>query len=381
MPKKKEKKGTSIYAISGNCLGIKCYRGFATLSILSQMSMADEFHQQNNPFGTQRDLNRKHAREAYEYAKDCKGKKHTIWPEIILNIVDRKVVKIINRSAVKGPKEHESFLVKIQIDLEKISELKKKGEIAISRVDGNHRLFFAGGEHRGFSPLDDIYSPFCIMVNIGDENEKIIFRTINNEQKKLNVSHLQRLEIQTAPRPELWEKNKALCIVEMLYEDTESAFYQKIHKGGKKPKGETYIIKQKSLYDGIDQILKNYTLHSNLDNQQTTLRLIIINYFKAIQELWPKEWENSQEFKLMTNTGMQALGIVGGKLMAMLHHTSSWRKDDFKDKLMPLKREMPSFWNSKEPSMDGKSGRPGAQKIAEDIMEIIYSNPNRNYQL
>jgi len=370
--KSSSKKTAPIYAMEGLCMGVKCYRGFAPLSILSRISMPDEYHQKDNPIGTQRDLNPKHAKEAYDYAKENRSGKDALWPEIILNIRDKSTLKILPKSLAKGPKEQHLNFVKIQIKWDQIEKSKEANKIFISRVDGNHRLYYADGhKRRKLSPLDEVYSPFCIMDHVNLEAERRIFMTINYQQKKLNVSHLLRIQDQLTSDIELWEQNRPLWITVKLHEDKTSPFYGEVHKGGKKTKGEIYVIKQKSLMDGISQMLKNFPNHTAIDRD--TLLKAIINFLNAVKETWPDEWVDKRKYKLMTNTGLQALGIIGGKLMNMLQVSGTLKKETFKDKLRILTDEYKELWYVKSTMMEGKSGRAGAQKIAEDLYQLISS--------
>src|SRR5947199_9468547 len=85
-----------VPVIKGTVLGVNVYRGFARLCDLARLSKADIYDQVNNPTGTQRDLNPKHAREAYEYVRT-----HDLafWPEVFLCAREPKV---INFSPNKG---------------------------------------------------------------------------------------------------------------------------------------------------------------------------------------------------------------------------------------------------------------------------------------
>jgi DGQHR domain-containing protein len=319
-------------------------------------------------------LNKKHAREAYHFANENQHNKNAFWPEIILNIRNRDVVKIVPRGKGKGPKEKSLDFVKIQLFWDKIIKAAEDGEVVISRVDGNHRLCYAGGDKRkGFSPLESVYSPFCIIDGIDVEGEKLIFKTINAEQKKLNVSHLLRIKQDLSTDADLWKSDKELWIAGKLHDDTSSPFYGAVHKGGKKERGETYLIKQKSLRDGIFQLLKNCPNYGELDKDR--ILKIVMNYFSAVQEVWLDEWKDSKKYKLMTNTGLQALGIIGGKLINtfLLAPAKSLKKEDFEVKLTQLKKQIPADgWSVKGDFMAGKSGRPGAQKIADDFWEQMH---------
>lgn len=361
-----------IYAMSGNCFGVKSYRGFARLSVLSQMSMADEFNQRTNPDGTQRGLKKKHAKEAYEYARDHIHDKDALWPEIILNIREPDVVNTRKQAQTKGPKDAGIDMVKIQILWDKIEKHRKDNKVAISRVDGNHRLYYAGGtiDSKRYPALQDVYSPFCIIEGITIDDERRIFMTINYEQKKLNVSHLLRIKQQLSSDDEMWRSDKELWIVTKLGTDRSSPFYNEIFKGGRKVRGEVYLIRQKSLLDGVNQILRKFVLHAGIRDREKMLA-IIINFYSAVQDLWPREWRDTKNYMLMTSTGLQSLGIVGGTLMNLLYPLGLLKKDNFKNKLIQLRQSVYDCWNSKGDFMAGKRGRPGAQQIAEDIMNEI----------
>jgi len=368
----KEKNGiTSIDAICGYCMGTMTYRGFAPLSVLSQMSQPDEFHQLKNPNGTQRNLSPKHAKEAYQYAQKNKGNPYALWPEIILNIRNKSALKFQSKSKAKGPKDPNLSYGKIKIDWGKIEKAKGKNEVAISRVDGNHRLHFSGGErNKNFPALEDVYSPFCIIDNIPEEGEREIFKTINAEQKKLRVDHLLRIEQQQSSETILWKNNKPLWIVGKLSDEKDSPFYKLVHMGGKKFKEEAYLINQKGLLDGVRQIFKHFTYISDI-NSPNKLKPIMINYFKAVKAVWPTEWQDKKKYKLMTNTGLQALGILGGKVMNNLYLSKKYTVEKYKSYLRDIKNGIPDFWESKGDYMEGKSGRPGAQKIADDMYDYL----------
>ncbi|MGB3480331.1 MAG: DGQHR domain-containing protein [bacterium] len=368
------KKGniTSLYAIASKCFGIISYRGYAPLSVLSRISMADEYDQVDNPAGTQRELNKRHAKDVYEYAKNSRNSK-ALWPEIILNIRKKDAVKIQSKGKSKGPKSSGIDMVKIQLVWGKIDEYKNSKEIAISRVDGNHRLYYAGGEinDKQFPRLSDIQSPFCIMWDISKADELRIFRDVNFEQKHLNTSHLYRIQTQTLTPDELWTDNKGLWLTNRLSQDTKSPFYTLVHKGGRKKRGQVYLIKQKSLLYAINKLLQKFPDHEVITDRDKLL-LAIINYFNAIKSIWPKEWKDTKKYRLMSGTGLIAFGIVGGRLMSLLFHASGkLREEDFKKKLIQLRRRKSDFWRRDSPHLEGRTGRPGAEKIAEDIMELI----------
>ena len=74
-----------------------------------------------------------------------------------------------------------------------VNVIKKEETIAISRVDGNHRLYYAGGNFQGFPPIEKEVS-FCLAFKLTLEEEIILFRDINDNQRRMNTNHLIELK-------------------------------------------------------------------------------------------------------------------------------------------------------------------------------------------
>src|SRR5947208_867701 len=122
-----------VPAVRGRVLGVNVYRGFARLSDLAELSVADVYDQQENPSGTQRDLSIPHARDAHGYVKT-----HELgfWPEVFLCARLRSAITFTPISD-----EHPDIGC-LEFHLDRIRKAKS---VAISRVDGNHRLHFVDG--------------------------------------------------------------------------------------------------------------------------------------------------------------------------------------------------------------------------------------------
>lgn len=180
----------SLYVIRGVVLGVNVYRGYAKISDLSTMSRADVFNKSDNPLGTQRKLNTRHAKEAYEYIKN---EKMAFWPEVFLCAREKNVLDF--------EPLHEEFedmgLLHIHV-----AAIKKISKIAISRVDGNHRLYFAGGINPKHPPLDKAVS-FCIAYDLTRDEEIKLFKDININQKAMETSHLDKIQIRLSKEDDL----------------------------------------------------------------------------------------------------------------------------------------------------------------------------------
>ena len=183
-----------FHAIKAKALDVDCYRGFAKLSDLARISCADQYDPNTHKDGIQRELQPKHAREAYYYAASPIAGEKRIWPEIILSLRSKEGVKITSVGQWKGAKEISGVTIRVELNKIVINTTNP----TLSRVDGNHRLFYAGGQGKKFKPLDVIV-PFCIIENLSRNEEVLIFKTINEQQVKLKTDHLLRITDQTTP--------------------------------------------------------------------------------------------------------------------------------------------------------------------------------------
>lgn len=166
----------------GTCLGYEAYRGFGSLSDLAKISAADVFDQDKNRSGTQRNLSIKHARKAHQYVL---GTVKAFYPELILNVRDKSYVRF---APFEGQHEVEQADVKFGT-LAFVKDPGHAGKIVVSRLDGNHRLWFADGREKGMDPISRPVS-FCLLMITDLEKELELFRDINDNQMGMNTSHL-----------------------------------------------------------------------------------------------------------------------------------------------------------------------------------------------
>lgn len=174
----------------GTVLGVTVFRGYARLSDLSRISKADVYDQVNNPHGTQRDLNAKHAGEAYLYVKN---NEFGFWAEVFLCVRQSKVIEF------KPMKDSEDIgLLRIK------TNMIDSDSISISRVDGNHRLYYADGSDSRYPAIDKIVS-FCMADNLSREKEIVLFRDINNNQRAMSTTHLDGIKVRLTKEESLKE--------------------------------------------------------------------------------------------------------------------------------------------------------------------------------
>ena len=348
---KKSIKNTSyvleVLVLKGKVLGVDVYRGNARLCDLANISEADVFDQKLNPLGTQRDLSPKHAKEAYSYIKD---RDLAFWPEVFLCVRNKGVLSF--RASKTTPQTGV-----LKIDVKKINQSNK---ISISRVDGNHRLHFAGGQIAGFPSITRSVS-FCIAYNLKLEEEITLFRDINNNQRRMNTSHLDNIEARLTPVELQKRRDPALYMAKKLGEDTRSSFYEKIYEGGKKP--GYFAIPLRSLKTGIEYMMSQPSKLTELkdpDAQYTVIR----NYFSAVKSWQPEAWNEPNQYLVLRGAGLWAICFIGATVIDRTLSSGKYSKSEM---FKILKSGAKWDW-SKNGVFSGYSGRGGAVKIRDMVV-------------
>jgi DGQHR domain-containing protein len=334
-------------AIRAKVLGVNVYRGFATLADLADVSKADVYDQQNNPEGTQRDLSPAHARDAYEYAKNSDL---GFWPEVFLCARKKDVVTFYPVSPELPD------LGVLQID---IKAAKQGRAIAISRVDGNHRLNYGDGKQSGYSRIEKLIS-FCLAYDLSREEEIQLFKDINKNQKRMNTSHLDGIEVRLTPEEELKHRTPELYIAQRLSRHSASPFHGRVFEGGKKPVGAD--IPLRGLKTGIEYMLSRSTQLPHLEDAEAQYR-VIRNYFKAVKKWQPKAWRSPKEYILLRGSGLWAICFIGAQVIdrALL-------QAEFKTKQMLAILRSGKDWDwGKKGDFRGLGGRAGALEISKQV--------------
>lgn len=343
----KKRKTMICPAVRAKVLGVKVYRGFANLCDLADVSRADIYDQKNNPQGTQRDLSPAHARDAYEYVKT---RDFGFWPEVFICARKKDVVTFRPLS------QEIPDLGILEIDM----EAGTKGEaIAISRVDGNHRLHYGDGRKTGYSRVEKLVS-FCLAYDLTREEEIQLFKDINKNQKPMNTSHLDGIEVRLTPEEELKRRNPELYIAQRLHRDSQSPLHGRVYEGGKKPVGVD--IPLRGLKTGIQYMLSRSTQLPRLADAEAQYR-VIRNYLTAVKQWQPKAWATPKEYILLRGAGLWAIFFVGAQVIDRALMQDSF---DSKHMLAILKSGKDWDWGRKGDFV-GLSGRAGALEISNRV--------------
>jgi len=287
--KKAVTRSTQFKVLKGKSLDFITYRGYAPLSELARVSKADIFDQKKNATGSQRNLNKSHARAAYNYVY---GGTDVFYPEFILNVRNPRIVKF------KPESDDEMYGT-----LYFTTDPTKQRSITISRVDGNHRLWLVDGSQEGYDPIDREV-PFSILIAGDIMKELKIFRDINDNQMGMNTSHLRNIDYRLRGRDVIKARNPALYIARRLQEDKKSAFYQKIHEGGRVEKGGLLSgLTTANLSGAIkDMLTRSSKLPQigDVDAQYTLIR----NYWIAVSKRLSDAWKNPSQYIIFRGDGV-----------------------------------------------------------------------------
>ena len=211
-----------IPVIRGEVLGVTVLRGYAPLSVLSKVSKPDIYDQKTNPTGTQRDLS-KHTRDAYNYVKT---KDLGFWPEVFLCARDRSVVRYV-------PSQDDQDFGYIIIDLKTACDPKK---ITISELMATTGCTMQTRKPR-IPPIDKSVS-FCLVTSLQLEENRSL-PDINANQKAMNTSHLDNIQVRLTPEELLKRQQPDLYIAEKLGNDLDSPYTVGITRAARKSQGRS----------------------------------------------------------------------------------------------------------------------------------------------
>src|SRR5208283_4702211 len=155
------------------------------------------------------------ARDAHDYVRT-----HDLgfWPEVFLCARLKTAITFVPSS------DEMPDVGLLEFDLKQIRKTKS---IAVSRVDGNHRLYYAGGKSENYSKIEKTAS-FCLAYDLSRDDEIQLFKDINKNQKPMNTSHLDGIEVRLTTEENLRRRQPELYIAQKLGTDSQSPFHGRI---------------------------------------------------------------------------------------------------------------------------------------------------------
>jgi len=334
----------------GTCLGHQAYRGFGSLADLAGISKADIFDQDTNRSGTQRNLSVQHARKAYQYVSE---RPNAFYPEMVLNVRDK--------SYVKFSQIEEQADVRFGT-LEFVKDPRQQGEIVVSRLDGNHRLWFADGHEKGMEPVSRPVS-FCLLTLEDLDTELELFRDINDNQMGMNTSHLQNITARLLGEKALKVQNPALYIVQRLMKDKKSPLYGMVHEGGKVRKGATLAgLTIANLTSAVKDMLGRSAKLAQFPDADAQYN-VIKNYWMALKKWLPEAWVRPRDYMIFKGVGLYAISYVGIEVIDRSLLKGRFSSNDMLEYL----KQLPSESLASKETLP-YAGRGGGRKLANDLI-------------
>jgi len=340
-----------------------CFRGESPLAHLALISQADVFDQVTNPEGLQRDLSPKHASEVYEYASREKiPDRPRAFPEVVLNVRDKKLVQIeeIQSEAEIGVKAF-----RLRFNLDKFED----GKVKVSRVDGNHRLYYAKGDDRREPLLAS--APFQIHVGLSREQERALFVDINANQKGLNTSHLAIMQHRLTSEELEMRDHLDRWMTSKLTTDPDSPWHGVVGGGssaGARAQNLTRLVNFAALQTGVGKTLAKSQYIRDFTNPEVQY-IVIRTYWKAVKKVFATEWANPKEYLLLKNIGVGSFSLLGGTIIDRCIPRGKYSADDMAAYLRQVKNRFD--WNSKASPSDntvvGMSGNKAALILAGEM--------------
>lgn len=362
-------------------LNLLVVRGSAPLHVLAAVSAPDVYDSVLNPTGTQRELNREHARECHAYALGAASlspeEDPRAFPEVILNVRDRQVVEVTDESdgdildfdSLEAADEFAGRVVSLRVLIDRLSGPSTQQNPQISRVDGNHRLSGVDLQSvlAGESEDDPVFVPFALYVGLDTDKEVKLFKDINGEHKGMDVTHLTTIQYRLN-RDSLLTDSKSVHIwyAHQLAEPTRAfanmIFFGGTKKGVKELYGEVPPLKLNSLAAAMKRMLRGSGEFLAIGGFTASEMLEIYDlYWKAVQRVFPEAWADKRGYILLQSIGLNAFSDLGNDLIV-----DGLREGEIGDEyfttILSAVRDQVSLDRS-DPQWDGVAGAGGAKRV------------------
>jgi DGQHR domain-containing protein len=297
----------------------------------------EESNKEDSYFGIQRELSDKRLKEISQYVTYQDA---TFPSSIVLAI--SSVTKI----------DEENEIINIEYDeSKKILKIRNDHKIA-HIIDGQHRIFGLE-KYKIDNPLIASTLNFellvSIFIDIDDDNQSMIFATINKAQTKVNKSLVYDLfELAKTKSPQRTAHN----IVKLLDEENGSPLKGMINRLGRANDPLRETITQATLVESFikyissnpmrdrdllrkgkkisladdQEIKKRFFRNWFLNDEDVRIAKVIWNYFSAIKKHWPLAWGTTI---LSKSTGVIAFMKFLSPLINYLGTNKDITEDDF----------------------------------------------------
>ncbi len=229
-------------------------------------------------------------------------------------------------------------------------------DVTLWIVDGQHRLagFKVAIEDEGVERLRDYPLPVVIMQGLSTYDEADQFRVINETMKKVRTDLARRIlamrfiSRSSEARRELIQLDRmweaiSVEVIEILNTRPDSPWRGRIQPPNVR-KQPSHTVREISFSTSLKPILKEWPYRTWRAQRVAN---ILIEYWKAWQDLVPEAFSDAQDYVLLKTPGVFSLHELAYFVLEVLRSRGidNPSKDDFKDILADLGDfATPQFW-------------------------------------
>jgi len=350
----------SIEVTEDICLGYKVYRGSVKACGLEPATWIDFYDEEVNPMGYQRPFNEERSMEAARYTEEAGA----FWPESVLAIRDNSEVESEEDEVTYNfvPVSAGSKFGELIIDYNDQREETIQGQVfkwrrAFSQVDCQHRLGKMGGSDKCVT--------ICIIPGITRLEEATIFKTINDKQKKISTSLVDAI-IQLSQSP--FEAPEVHWAFDMS-RDVGSCFYKRVNMEGRNITGEVYLVTLRTLKTSVSSLVggKRF-INANMTDIAVydQFYVLIRSYWNEVKNLWPNEFSDVRNFKLMMVPGIKGLARYGRRIFKDAFEVGN-NNTDLTSRINQVGANVMD-WSSTGPLIDA-TGNAGARAVYQLLVQ------------
>jgi hypothetical protein len=166
----------------------------------------------------------------------------------------------------------------------------------------------------------------------------------------------------------LLEDTPHLYIAKRLNEDPTSPWYRLVKYGGKSVSGLKRKVSLRMLQQSVRKFLRTTNIKTNYSVSQNYE--LVKNYWEALKELFPNEWEDSRHHMLTKGVGLYALMYLLSDLVLKKGLSYDSPISTVKGYLQPLKSTVD--WKSSG-ELASYGGQKGAVKIYEKFKKVVFN--------
>ena len=230
------------------------------------------------------------------------------------------------------------------------------GPPVMAQVDCQHRL--------GYLRESPVSFAFMAFIGLSVEEEMRIFRDINGKAKGLSSSLLDYTDAKLA-QEDLAVAHPEIALALRLQEDAESPWHQRLDLGGTRTTGPKRIASLRTMQKAIRRFLRA----AKLDKPRVPeVGRQLIDFWKAVVQVYPYQWIQPRRHLISKGIGVYALMSMAGVFVR--EATTRGRtvdQDLFAEKLSDIGDRID--W-SNQGQMKGFGGATGADRAFELMMSV-----------